>query len=94
MNQEQLFDNIEQLLDVLATYQRTGHVKVTVEQQILIRDSYRVIYPDVTVQLGCSSCILQYLNMLVAFYEREYPKFANLKSAEAEESKPKKIKKK
>ncbi len=73
MNQE-FFDQAQDLLTVLEEVQATGRASLTAEQQHTMRRVYSQISPGVQLDLSCSTCILHYLNMLLAWFEREYPK--------------------
>lgn len=74
MNQEQIFQAIEQILPVFHQYNATGTATVTPEQQAIIRQVYRTIVPGSDMKMRCRSCVIHALNTCASYYEREYPK--------------------
>ncbi len=76
MERRELFQLIEPLIEKLKEHQQTGTIIFKdMDQKLSIKTVYREIYPGVNVELSCSSCVLHCLNMILSFYEREYPKY-------------------
>ena len=76
MEKSELFRMIEPLLEKLKDHQRTGTIIFKdIDQKLSIKTVYREIHPGVNVELSCDSCVLHTLNLLLAWYEREYPKY-------------------
>lgn len=67
--EKRLFDEIESVLPVLQS--KTFN---DIEQRRLVGKLIKELVPSVQVDLACDGCIMNYLNHLLAFYEREYPK--------------------
>ena len=76
MEKEKLFSKAETLLERLATYRKTGTVKFkNMDEKMTLKEVYQEIFPQFYLDLSCSGCVLAYLNNLLAWYERERPKF-------------------
>lgn len=78
-----LFEKIESLLEVLEQYKKDQTLNFqTTERLHSLNEVFRVIYnrPNLQLDLTCPSCVRDYLNQLIPYYEREYPKY--LKSIE------------
>ena len=74
MDKKELFDKAALLLEKLNNYRKTSVLVFNdMDEKLMLKDVYNSIYPSVNVQLGCTACVLQYLNMLQAWYEREFP---------------------
>lgn len=70
MEMKQQLEAIESLLPILHNATATGKLIIHPdEKQILIR-VYQHIY-HVLPNVNCGTCVLHYLNMLSAYYERE-----------------------
>lgn len=69
MNRKQ---QIEMLLSYLTKYNQIGKLELGIEERIILKEVYSDIF-KVTPNIGCESCILHYLNMLLSYYEREFP---------------------
>jgi hypothetical protein len=75
MTKEELFAALKQLIDKLEDYKKTSIVTFKdVEEKQLLRTVYTEIYRGVQVDISCTKCVLNYLNIMLAYYEREYPK--------------------
>lgn len=84
-------NNIEQLIPILKEFQTKGTANISIDEKLLLKKTYNNIHPHVQVDISCTTCILHYLNQLLAFYEREKPKQILIEHA-PEETTPKKNK--
>jgi hypothetical protein len=76
IEKKELFQLIEPLIERLKEHQRTGSTRFKdMDEKLTLRTVYKEIYPGVEVSLACDSCVLHCLNMLLSYYEREYPKY-------------------
>ena len=50
------------------------------DEKMTLKEVYRDIHSNAQVDLACSTCVKFYLEMIEAYYMREYPKY--LKSLE------------
>lgn len=75
MYPKDLFTKIEQLLPILHTYIATGRATITADDKLLLKEVYALVYPGVQLDVACGHCCTTALHYLLAFYEREYPKF-------------------
>jgi len=76
MDKQQLFTGIEDLLVLLTEHRKSGTLTFkSADDKALLRAIYKDIYPQVSPDLNCVTCILSYLNNLQAWYEREHPKY-------------------
>jgi hypothetical protein len=69
-------NQIHYLLTKLATYNQTGKVQLSHDDNIILKNIYQKIF-KVTANTGCPTCVVHYLNMLQSYYEREAPKTAS-----------------
>lgn len=76
MNKEQLFNNIKFFLKLLHEYKQNKVINFKTQENVeLFRNVYKEVYPRVTPNLSCASCVADCLMMLEAWHEREYPKY-------------------
>jgi len=84
MKQEIIFENIEQLMPILDQFKKKGTATITINEKIMLRQTFQAIHQGTFVDITCSTCIVNYLTILRAYYEREKPKWD--KSQQKEEA--------
>lgn len=83
MTQTQIFENIQQLVPALKTE------FLARDKHDMLRDTYNHILPGTQMDLTCPTCVKHYLNILLSYYEREYPKFEKrMKDVDASSTDP------
>jgi hypothetical protein len=71
MTDKQKIDYInKQLIPVLMEYRKKGITTITPEQSQTLKQIYESIYKGVTVNLSCSTCIIHYIHLLIAWKEK------------------------
>jgi hypothetical protein len=76
MNQKEVFEKIEFLLQFLKESWQTGYINFKEpENKVVLKDVYRHIFPNAHVDLACGTCVKNYLNIMLSYYEREFPKY-------------------
>jgi hypothetical protein len=77
MNKEQLFQNIETILNYLKEYNRIQVIDFSKNpsDKDLFKAVLKQVYPSVQPDLTCASCVVHLMNNLQAYYEREYSKW-------------------
>jgi hypothetical protein len=75
MIQQEIFTNIESIQPILKEYTERGVAYISLEQKMVVRDTYLQILPGTALNLGCDQCVAFYMMTLSSYYEREYPKF-------------------
>lgn len=75
MTQEQTFQNIDSLMVILSKQQKTGKAKINADEKKVLKKTYQQLMPGAEMDLDCPSCILHYLTILQAYYQREKPKY-------------------
>lgn len=74
MTQEEILNNIERFITILQEYNANGKAVISLDDKLLLKSTYQAVHPDVHPDVSCNACCLTYMNMLVAYYEREKPK--------------------
>ena len=90
MTKEELFQKIEVLLEVLKEYNKTRVIDLkTTDNVQMLKDVFTaVMQRNVPMDLTCPSCVSTYLNIIQAYYDREYPSyFKTLKVSNEEPTK-------
>ncbi|MBN9299996.1 MAG: hypothetical protein J0I41_23545 [Filimonas sp.] len=75
MEQGQILKNIEELLPILYKYRKDKVATISVEQKLLLKDTYLAMCPYANVTLTCTPCIVRILDIMLSYYERENPKY-------------------
>ena len=76
MEQKIRFEKIESLLKILEESKVTGNLNFKeMDTKLELKEVYQSIYGSVAVDLSCATCVNFYLNMLQAWYEREFPRY-------------------
>ena len=72
MTKETQLQNIQKLIPILVTFNKSGQAKITPDQQQLLKETYQAIY-QLPAQISCSTCVIEYLNQLLSYYEKHAP---------------------
>jgi hypothetical protein len=75
MNQDQIFNAIQQVLPVFHQYHANGTATISPDQQAILQQVYKTIVPGSNMKMTCRSCVIHALNTCASYYEREYPKY-------------------
>jgi len=84
---QDIFDKIETLLPILEAYmKKTSGVRFSsIEQRQTLIDLTQSVLNIPAPNVACDSCYINLIELLLEFYQKEYPKFL-----EANQSKPNK----
>jgi len=75
MNNEQLYQHLQILAERLAEHRKTGVLTFKdLDEKAMLKTTYQSIYGNIQMDLNCPSCILHYMNNLIAWYDRNRPK--------------------
>ncbi|MFT3912249.1 MAG: hypothetical protein QM737_22670 [Ferruginibacter sp.] len=77
MTKEELFKNIEILLEVLKEHKRTQVLdfKTSENLELFRKVVYAIVGYKVPLDTNCGGCVLHWLNTLLSYYERLYPEY-------------------
>lgn len=85
MYPERIFKEIETLLPKVEQYNKTKSVYLSLDEKLLIQKLYKELLPMSNPSLACDSCVIHYMNTLLSFHEREFPKFLKENQPKVEE---------
>lgn len=72
MTKEQQLDISRKMIKHLEIYNATGVSRMDIDEQTELKDLYTTINGYMQLNLGCLSCRIHYLNLILSWYEREY----------------------
>ena len=76
LNEQQRFDGIKELNDIVTEYKLNGTANITIEQKLMLKEIYQSIYGrNINMDLSCSTCIITQIIFLHSWYVREFPLF-------------------
>ncbi len=75
MNVDERFQKAAVLLSKLDEHKITGTIHFTdMAEKMTLKEVYQSIHGGIQMDLSCPSCVFHYLNMLQAWFQREWPK--------------------
>lgn len=75
LEKEILFDKMKPLIAAQLQYYKTRNRFLTGDELEDVKNCYKQIAPWSDVNMGCPSCVTRYLDIILSWYEREYPKW-------------------